>query len=52
MLNQLLANNAIDDYESDDVEVVAGGDTDVVVINMRIKVADAMEKAYVTITLN
>ena len=52
LLDEFKDNNALNDYESEDVEVIAGQDKDVVIVNMAISVADAMEKMYVTVTLN
>ena len=45
------ANNAIQNFEPDDVDVLPGNDIDAVVINLRIQPVDAAEKLYITITV-
>ena len=45
------ANNAIQNFEPDDVDVLPGNDIDAVVINLRIQPVDAAEKLYVVITV-
>lgn len=52
LLDDLKTNGALNDYESEDVEVLPGNDKDIVIVNMQISIADAMEKLYVTVTLN
>ena len=50
-LQEMQANNAIQNFEPDDVDVLPGDDIDAVVINLRIQPVDAAEKLYITITV-
>ena len=50
-LQEMQANNAIQNFEPDDVEVLPGDDIDAVVINLQIQPVDAAEKLYVVITV-
>ena len=50
-LQEMQANNAIQNFEPDDVDVLPGNDIDAVVINLRIQPVDAAEKLYITITV-
>lgn len=43
------ANQGIQNFEADDVEVLPGNDIDAVVINLAIQPVDAVEKIYLTI---
>lgn len=52
LLEEFKQNAVLNDYSSEDVEVLLGSDKDIVVVNMAISIADAMEKMYVTITLD
>lgn len=48
-MTALQNQNAIEEFESDDVTVAAGTDKDTVVVNLRIKPVDSMEKANITV---
>lgn len=48
-MTALQNQNAIEEFESDDVTVAAGTDKDAVVVNLRIKPVDSMEKANITV---
>jgi Phage tail sheath protein. len=52
LLEQFRQHNAVNEFTSEDIAVMPGTDKDSVVVNMAISVADAMEKMYVTVTLN
>ena len=43
---------AIQNFETDDVTVIAGGDTDVVEITCNIQPVDSVEKIYITVNLS
>jgi hypothetical protein len=51
-LNEMQANNGIQNFTSDDVEVLAGSEIDAVVINLWIQPVDSVEKIYVTVTVS
>lgn len=51
-LTSLQSINAIKDFSSDDVEVLAGNDSDSIICNIAITPVDAMEKLYMTVTVN
>ena len=46
------ANNGIQNFSADDVEVLAGEDIDAIVVNLAVQPLDAVEKIYVTVTVN
>ncbi|MPN47152.1 hypothetical protein SDC9_194752 [bioreactor metagenome] len=48
-MTALQNQNAIEEFESDDVTVAAGTDKDTVVVNLRVKPVDSMEKANITV---
>lgn len=48
-MTALQNRNAIEEFESDDVTVAAGADKDTVVVSLRIKPVDSMEKANITV---
>lgn len=48
-MTALQGQNAIEDFESDDVTVSAGTDKDTVTVNLRIQPVDSMEKANITV---
>lgn len=51
-LLELQANQGIQNFEADDVEVLPGSDIDSVVINLAISVVDSVEKIYMTIEVS
>jgi hypothetical protein len=51
-LNEMQANNGVQNFDSEDVEVLAGNDIDSVVINVGITPVDAVEKIYCTVTVS
>ncbi|MDF3003929.1 MAG: Phage tail sheath protein [Oscillospiraceae bacterium] len=48
-MTALQSQNAIEEFSADDVTVAAGVDKDTVVVNLRIKPVDSMEKANITV---
>lgn len=48
-MTALQSQNAIEEFSADDVTVAAGADKDTVVVNLRIKPVDSMEKANITV---
>ena len=46
------ANNGIQNFDAEDVEVLPGEDIDAIVVNLAITPVDSVEKVYVTITVN
>jgi hypothetical protein len=44
-------NNVIQNFTTDDVEVISGEDADAVVINANVQPIDAVEKIYMTVTV-
>lgn len=46
------ANNGIQNFSADDVEVLPGEDIDAIVVNLAVQPLDAVEKIYVTVTVN
>ena len=46
------ANNGIQNFDAEDVEVLPGEDIDAIVVNLAITPVDSTEKIYVTITVN
>lgn len=51
-LNEMQANNGIQNFVAEDVSVEAGTAIDAVVINVAIQPVDAIEKIYMTVTVN
>lgn len=51
-LNEMQANNGIQNFTSEDIEVLAGDEIDAVVINLWIQPVDSVEKIYVTVTVS
>lgn len=51
-LNNMMANNGIQNFSADDVEVLPGEAIDAVVINIVIQPTDAVERIYVTVTVD
>lgn len=46
------ANNGIQNFDAEDVEVLPGEDIDAIVVNLAITPVDSVEKVYITITVN
>lgn len=51
-LNEMMANNGIQNFVADDVEVLPGNSIDSVLINVAIQPVDAIEKIYVSVTVD
>ena len=51
-LNEMMANNGIQNFTADDVEVLPGNAIDAVVINVLIQPVDSIEKIYVSVTVD
>ena len=51
-LNEMQANNGIQNFTSQDIEVLPGSEIDAVVINLAIQPVDSVEKIYTTITVS
>lgn len=51
-LNEMMANNGIRDFATEDVEVEAGNDVDSVLIKVKIKPVDSVEKIYMNLTVS
>lgn len=51
-LLDIQANNGIQNFEAEDVEVLAGQSIDAIVVNIAIMPVDSVEKIYLTITVN
>lgn len=51
-LNEMMANNGIQNFTADDVEVLAGETIDSVVVNVAIQPVDSIEKIYMTVTVS
>ena len=51
-LNEMMANNGIQNFTAEDVEVLPGNDIDAVVINVAIQPIDAVEKIYMAVTVS
>ena len=51
-LLDIQANNGIQNFTADDVEVLPGDDIDAIVVNIVIQAVDAIEKIYMTIEIN
>lgn len=51
-LLDIQANQGIQNFSADDVEVLAGNDIDSIVVNVTIQAVDSVEKIYMTISVN
>ena len=51
-LNEMMANNGIRDFTSEDVTVVPGNSMDSVLINVAIRPVDSIEKIYMSVTVS
>lgn len=51
-LNDMMANNGIQNFTADDVEVLPGNAIDAVVINVWLQPTDSVERIYVTVTVD
>ena len=51
-LNEMMANNGIQNFTAEDVEVLAGNTIDSVVVNVAIQPVDSVEKIYMTVTVS
>lgn len=51
-LLDIQANNGIQNFEPEDVEVLPGADIDAIVVNIVIQAVDSVEKIYLTIEVN
>ena len=51
-LLDIQANNGIQNFEPEDVEVLPGTDIDAIVVNIAIRAVDSIEKIYLTIEVN
>ena len=49
--NEMMANNGIQNFVAEDVEVLPGAEIDAVLININIQPVDAIEKLYITVTV-
>lgn len=50
--NEMQANNGVQNFSADDVEVLPGNDVDSVLVNVAIQPVDAIEKIYVSVTVS
>lgn len=51
-LLQIQANEGIQNFDAEDVEVLPGNDIDAIVVNIAISVVDSVEKIYMTVTVS
>lgn len=51
-LNEMEANNGVQNFTAEDVEVLPGSEVDAVVINVSIQPVDSVEKIYMTVTVS
>lgn len=51
-LNEMQANNGIQNFNADDVTVAAGNNVDSVVVDVAIQPVDSIEKIYMTVTVS
>ncbi len=51
-LTELQASGAIQNFETDDITVVAGDEKDTIIVNVTVQPTDAMEKLYMTVTVS
>lgn len=52
ILEEFKKNNALETYDSEDVLVETGAEKDTVIVTLALTITDAMEKMYVSVTLN
>ena len=50
--NEMQANNGVQNFSADDVEVLPGNDVDSVLVNVAIQPVDSIEKVYVSVTVS
>ena len=48
----LQGEQAIQNFSSDDVEVLPGNDIDSIIVNLAIQAVDSVEKIYMTVTVS
>lgn len=51
-LNEMQANNGIQNFDAEDVEVLQGNSIDSVIVNIAIMPVDSVEKIYMTVTVS
>ena len=51
-LNEMMANNGIRDFTAEDVTVEPGNNVDSVLIEVRIRPVDSIEKIYMSVTVS
>lgn len=51
-LNEMMANNGIQNFTAEDVEVLPGDEIDSVLINVAIQPVDSIEKVYLSVTVS
>jgi hypothetical protein len=51
-LNEMQANNGVQNFTAEDVEVTQGNDVDSVVVNVAITPVDSIEKIYMLVTVS
>ena len=51
-LNEMMANNGIQNFAAEDVEVLPGANIDAVLINVAIQPVDSIEKIYMSVTVS
>ena len=51
-LNEMMANNGIQNFTAEDVEVLPGDEIDSVIINVAIQPTDSVEKVYLSVTVS
>lgn len=51
-LLDIQGNQGIQNFSADDVEVLAGGDIDAILVNIAIQAVDSVEKIYLTIEVS
>lgn len=51
-LNEMQANNGIQNFAAEDVEVLPGNEIDAVLVNVAIQPVDAIEKIYINVTVS
>lgn len=51
-LNEMQANNGVQNFTAEDVEVLQGNDVDSVIVNVAIQPVDSVEKIYMLVTVS
>ena len=51
-LLDIQANEGIQNFDAEDVEVLAGDDIDAILVNVAIQAVDSVEKIYMTIEVS